>query len=60
LHRKWKLEVSGAEQNSYVKPKVLGIMSGHWWDEEPPEGMFYHSGLSYFTRSTAILELIDV
>jgi len=59
-HRKWNSEGSGAEHNGYIKPKLLGIMSGHWWDEEPGEGMFYHSGLSYFTRSNAILELIDV
>jgi hypothetical protein len=30
-----------------------------WWDEEPTEGMFYHSGLSYFTRATAIKELLN-
>ena len=60
LHRKWNPEGSDTDQNRYMKPRLLGIMSGHWWDEEPAEGMFYHSGLSYFTRSTAILELIDV
>jgi hypothetical protein len=34
-------------------------MSGHFWEnpDDPPE-MFRHSGLSYLTKSTAILELI--
>jgi len=44
---------------SYVEPKILGIMSGHWWDEEPKEEMFHHSGLSYFTRVTSIHELLN-
>lgn len=43
---------------AYVPPRILGIMSGHWWDEEPKEGMFYHTGLSYFTRATSIRELL--
>lgn len=42
----------------YIKPRILGIMSGHWWDEEPQADMFQHSGLSYFTRATAIRELL--
>lgn len=44
----------------YIEPKVLGIMSGHWWNEEPQEEMFIHSGLSYFTRATSIRELLDL
>ena len=44
---------------SYMEPKILGIMSGHWWDEEPSERMFHHSGLSYFTRVTSIRELLN-
>lgn len=43
---------------SYVAPRILGIMSGHWWNEEPKGGMFFHSGLSYFTRATSIRELL--
>jgi hypothetical protein len=38
--------------------KLVGIMSGHAREQvgdEPP--MFRHSGLSYFTRSTSILDL---
>ncbi len=43
----------------YIRPQILGMMSGHWWSEEPQAGMFFHSGLSYFTRATAIRELLD-
>jgi hypothetical protein len=44
---------------SYVPSKIIGIMSGHFWEnpDDPPE-MFRHSGLSYLTKSTAILDLI--
>lgn len=44
---------------SYVPSKIIGIMSGHFWEnpDDPPE-MFRHSGLSYLTKSTAILALI--
>jgi len=49
----------GLSGGSYVEPTILGIMSGHWWDEEPEEGMFFHSGLSYLTRVTSIRELLD-
>jgi hypothetical protein len=41
----------------YVEPKLIGIMSGHWFDKDK----FLndeHKGLSYFTKSTAILDLI--
>jgi len=47
------------------EPKLIGIMSGHWWgensDEVPPMFRDYrqHSGISYFTRSTSILCLIE-
>lgn len=45
---------------NYVPPKVIGIMSGHWNEEPTPDQtMFFHSGLSYFTRSTAILKLLN-
>jgi hypothetical protein len=48
----------GAFNTMEIPPKILGIMSGHWWElHEAPE-MFKHSGLSYYTRSTSILELI--
>lgn len=49
---------TGKGASKYVEAKILGIMSGHWWDEEPDKGMFYHSGLSYFTRATSIRDLL--
>lgn len=39
-------------------PIVLGIMSGHWWDESIEPSIFRHSGLSYFTRGTSIHALV--
>ena len=47
----------GLSGSNYVPPKVVGIMSGHWWDEDDPEP-FRHSGLSYLTSSSAILSLM--
>jgi hypothetical protein len=44
--------------DSYVPAKIIGIMSGHWWDVNKEPNMFKHSGLSYYTKSTAIHELI--
>lgn len=49
----------GAFDTMLVPPKILGIMSGHWWEENEVPEMFRHSGLSYYTRSTSILELIS-
>lgn len=40
-----------------AKAKLIGIMSGHIWDEPREEEI--HSGISYFTKSTAIHELIE-
>jgi hypothetical protein len=47
------------DDRSYVPSKIIGIMSGHFWEnpDDPPE-MFRHSGLSYLTKSTATLTLI--
>lgn len=39
----------------YVPPKLIGIMSGHWSDKDKDE----HSGISYYTRSTSLLSLIE-
>lgn len=50
---------NGLIGGTYAEPKLIGIMSGHWWGQESSAGMFFHSGLSYFTRSTAILELLN-
>ena len=43
----------------YAPPTIIGIMSGHWWESvaDEPE-MFRHAGLSYYTRSTAIIDLL--
>jgi hypothetical protein len=38
--------------------KLVGIMAGHFWEECDVPQMFVHSGLSYLTRSTAIIEII--
>jgi hypothetical protein len=43
----------------YVPPRIIGIMSGHTIEFPNNESMFRHTGLSYFTRSTSILNLID-
>lgn len=51
------LKMAGTEDENYVPPKLIGIMSGHWQTNEPD--MFKHGGLSYFTRSTSILRLIE-
>jgi hypothetical protein len=40
-----------------VEPILIGIMSGHLPD--PEAGPLKHSGLSYLTRSTTILDLIE-
>jgi len=50
---------NGLSGGGYVSPKLIGIMSGHWWNEDPIDGMFFHSGLSYLTRSTSIIELLS-
>lgn len=42
----------------YAPPTIIGIMSGHWWEPTAEPLMFRHSGLSYYTRSTAISELL--
>jgi len=44
---------------TYAPPTLLGIMSGHWREPGDEPEMFRHSGLSYFTRSTAILDLLQ-
>lgn len=58
-HQKGIKVGGGLSGGHYVEPKIIGIMSGHWWDEEPDSGMFFHSGLSYLTRVTAIRELLE-
>lgn len=47
------------DSTSYVPPKVIGIMSGHWQESSNLPKLLEHSGLSYYTRSTSILGLIN-
>lgn len=49
----------GLVDSTYRPAKVLGIMSGHFWDQGETPAMFDHTGLSYLTRSSAILELLE-
>lgn len=58
LHEKGIKAGAGLTGSGHVPPKIIGIMSGHWWEPRSEPEMFRHSGLSYFTRSTAILELL--
>jgi hypothetical protein len=44
--------------HNYAPEKLIGIMSGHWWNEEADDDRFRHSGLSYLSRSTAIIDLL--
>lgn len=59
LHAKVQQNMS-LNNTSYQEPKLIGIMSGHLWehDDEPGPEMFRHSGLSYYTRATAIRDVI--
>jgi len=64
LHQKGLKPTTGdiiINDDNYVEPKILGIMSGHWWLDEAntPQLFKRHSGLSYVTRSTSILDLIN-
>ncbi len=47
-------------ESPYTPPKLIGVMSGHFPDylEKDRSEWKVHSGLSYFTRSTALLELL--
>ena len=48
----------GLSGGNYFQPKLIGIMSGHWWGEDKPD-VFQHSGLSYLTSSAAIISLMN-
>ena len=39
--------------------RLIGLMSGHFWESDATPDMFRHSGLSYLTRSSAIFELLS-
>lgn len=43
----------------FVPAKLIGIMSGHRVETGALPDMLEHSGLSYFTRSTSILDLLQ-
>jgi Trypsin-like peptidase domain len=60
LHAKGQQNMS-LNNAGYQEPKIVGIMSGHWWelDDEPGPDMFRHTGLSYYTRATAIRDVIQ-
>jgi hypothetical protein len=58
LHEKGIRVGEGLSGGGHVPPQVVGIMSGHMQNDEPTEEVLNHTGLSYFTRSTSILELI--
>jgi len=58
LHEKSIKPGAGLVNPSYVPPKILGIMSGHWPEPGTTPAMLSHSGLSYFTRSTSIVNLL--
>jgi len=52
----------GTENFTYIPAKVVGIMSGHldWVVVKAKEDLLTpHSGLSYFTRSSTILEMLE-
>jgi len=59
LHQKGLKSSATMKFNAYVEPKIIGIMSGHFQDKDTPP-MFQHTGLSYLTRSTSIIECLGL
>lgn len=55
-HLKFPVTKSGHRGITFEEPKAIGIMSGHF---KGIDNKFEHAGLSYFTRSTSILRLIE-
>lgn len=50
----------GDIQDSGWRPaRLIGVMSGHFWEDTQTPAMFAHSGLSYLTRSTSIIEILQ-
>lgn len=50
------------DNREYIAPRIIGVMSGHiTFGKEPPKSdlLTPHSGLSYFTKSTTILEILS-
>jgi hypothetical protein len=58
LHEKGIRVSAPLSGGGHIPAQVIGIMSGHLQDREPDEELLRHTGLSYFTRSTSILELV--
>jgi hypothetical protein len=53
------LRPGGAVSDPTWRPaRLIGIMSGHFEETTQVPSMFRHSGLSYLTRSTAIIEVM--
>lgn len=64
LQKGLKIETGpGIQVNSpFVPSRLIGIMSGHYNIESTSstqDGLELHSGLSYFTKSSSILELLE-
>ena len=59
-HRKGFRATPPLQSDGFVPAKLIGIISGHWWNEDPTSGIFFHSGLSYLTRSTSLHELVTI
>jgi hypothetical protein len=57
LHRKG-FRTEPPLYSDFVPAKLLGIMSGHRNEPGPTPDMLQHTGLSYFTRSTSILDVL--
>ncbi len=58
LHRKG-IRATPPLVADFVPATLIGLMSGHSMEAGPMPEMLRHTGLSYFTRSTSILELLD-
>lgn len=58
LHRKG-IRATPPLVADFVPATLIGIMSGHSMEAGPLPEMLRHTGLSYLTRSTSILELLE-
>jgi len=51
---------AGHFDSYFQPPRLVGVMSGHFpFKEQDCPGMPLHAGLSYFTRSTSIIQLVE-
>jgi hypothetical protein len=58
LHQKGIGPAGHVVDSGYAPACIIGIMSGHWREPSVEPAMLLHSGLSYFTRATAINALL--